>query len=77
MGELLREQVGCGEAPGERQQLFDQAALGALEVGPAAQEHPPLAPEQAPGLAAFAEDLGPPGLVDGVVHVPQDVWNLS
>src|SRR3989338_2120209 len=73
MGELLLEQVGFGEAPVERQQLFDEAALVALEVGPAPQEQPPLAPQQAAGGAALAEELGAPGLVDGVVHMAQDV----
>src|SRR3989442_56950 len=73
MGELLLEQVGFGEAAVERQQLLDQATLVALQMRPAAQEHPPLAPQQAAGGAALAEELGAPRLVHRVVDVAQDV----
>src|SRR3972149_2064245 len=69
MGGLLLGQAGFGEAPVERQQLFDEAALVALEVGPAPQEQPPLAPQQAAGGAAPAAEPAGPGLVGGVVHM--------
>lgn len=70
---MLFEQIGFGEAAVEPQQFGDEAALVSLQMRPPAPEQPALAPQQTPGLAAFAEDLGPPCFVDRVVDVAEDM----
>lgn len=78
VSELFFKQVRLGEAAVEGQQFLDQPALITFEVGPAAQQQPPLAPEQAAGVPALAEELSSARRVSSTASLAcRRTWNLS
>ena len=76
LGELVSEQVGLGEPTVESKELAERLAVLPVQVGPAAEQQPALAADQGARVPPLAEELRPPGLVDGRAGMEQDV-NLS
>lgn len=73
VGQWLLKEGGRRESAIEGQPCLHQPALVPLQVGPPAQQQPPLASEQAAGLPAVPEARSPPGLVDRGGDMAQDV----
>jgi len=73
LGQLLLEEVRLGQAPVEGEEVPEGLAIRPVEIGPTAQEQPPLAADQPAGRSPLPEELRPARLVQRLTGVAEDM----
>jgi len=69
----LLEEIGFENAPIQSKQGVQLTPLAAIQVEPAGQVQPALAPQQIPRCPSFAEELSPPHFIHRLAGMLQDV----
>src|SRR3990172_832141 len=72
LGQLLLEEVGLRQAAIEGKEVAEGLTLLPVQVHPAAQQEPALAPDEPAGLGPLPEELRPTRLIHRLTGMAQD-----